>query len=179
MIYTFNNHTPEFDSEKIFVAPSADIIGHVILAENTSIWFNATLRGDLEPVRVGRGSNVQDCCTVHTDKGFPVIIGENVTIGHNSVIHGCEIGNGTMIGMGTVILTGAKIGHNCLIGAGALVTGSMNIPDGMLVLGSPAKVIKALGKRDTDSILENSMHYLHRKDEYLKQGIGHIDSTYL
>ena len=172
MIYEFEGQVPEFSGEHIFVAPGADIIGAVILHEDTGIWFNVTLRGDIEPITIGRGSNVQDGCTVHTDKGLPTVVGENVTIGHNCIIHGCTIGDGSLIGMGSTILSGAKIGRNCLIGGGALVTGSMNIPDGMLVLGSPAKIIKPLKEGVIAKSLENSARYVMNKDRYLSQGIG-------
>lgn len=177
MIYDFNGHSPRFASERIFVAPSADIIGHVYLAQDTSVWFNSTIRGDLEPITIGRGSNIQDGCTVHTDQGFPTVIGEDVTVGHNSVIHGCVIGDGTLVGMGSVILTGAKIGRNCLIGAGALITGTMNVPDGMLVLGSPAKVVKPLSERAMSECLQNSTTYAQRKDHFLEQGIGRVEMS--
>ncbi len=172
MVYEFNGSKPTFDGNKIFVAQSADVIGQVYLAEDVSIWFNVTLRGDLEPITIGRCSNVQDGSTVHTDTGFPVVIGENVTVGHNCVIHGCEIGVGSLVGMGAVILTGAKIGPNCLIGAGSLVTGRMEIPAGMLVLGSPAKVIKRLDEEAAAKCLKNTQDYVKRKNQYLNQGMG-------
>ncbi|OQX29410.1 MAG: gamma carbonic anhydrase family protein [Spirochaeta sp. LUC14_002_19_P3] len=172
MIYNFDEHSPSFVGTKIFVAPGADIIGRVSLAEDSSVWFNATLRGDLEPISVGRGSNIQDGSSVHTDMGYPVIIGENVTVGHNCVIHGCVIGDGSLIGMGAVILTGARIGRNCLIGAGALLTGTMDVPDGMMVLGAPAKTIKSLTEEAISKCHQNSAHYVEQKDAYLRQGIG-------
>lgn len=174
MIYDFEGLVPELRGERIFVAPGADLIGAVILYEDTGIWFNTTLRGDIEPITIGRGSNVQDGCTVHTDRGLPTAVGEDVTIGHNCVIHGCTIGDGSLIGMGTTILSGAKIGRNCLIGGGALVTGNMVVPDGMLVLGSPAKIIKRLKDGVISKSLDNSARYVVNKDRYLKQGIGLI-----
>ena len=172
MIYDFDGSKPTFAGKKIFVAQSADIIGQVYLAEDVSIWFNVTLRGDLEPITIGRCSNIQDGSTVHTDKSFPVLIGENVTVGHNCVIHGCEIGAGSLVGMGAVILTGAEIGSNCLIGAGSLVTGRMKIPDGMMVLGSPAKVVKHLDEATLSKCLKNTQDYVKRKNQYLKHGMG-------
>ena len=172
MIYTFKGSSPELTGERIFIAPSSNLIGQVQLADDVGIWFNATLRGDIEPIIVGRGTNIQDGTIIHTDAGYPTILGENITIGHNCVIHGCTIGDGTLIGMGSVVLSGAKFGKNCLVGAGALVTGKMDVPDNMLVLGNPARIIKTL---DADMIAnnhKNSAGYVSRKDEYLKQGIG-------
>lgn len=172
MIYEYEGHLPKLDGERIFIAPGAAVIGDVVLGEDSSVWFNATLRGDLEPIIVGRRSNIQDGSTVHTDTGIPTNIGENVTIGHNCVIHGCEIGDGSLIGMGSVILSGAKIGKNCLVGGGSLVTGNMEVPDGMLVFGSPAKIIKPLGEGVIAKGLVNSEHYVNKKTQYLKAGIG-------
>ena len=171
MIYDYDGKTPEFRGTRIFIAPGADVIGEVVLEEDSSVWFNATLRGDLEPIHLGRGSNVQDGSTVHTDTGIPTSIGADVTIGHNCVIHGCEIGDGSLIGMGSTILSGAKIGRNCLIGAGSLVTGSTVVPDGMMALGSPAKVLKPLGEGAIAKGLANSRRYVEKKDHYLEQGI--------
>jgi len=172
MIYDFEGRSPEFRGERIFVAPSADIIGAVILCENSSVWFNSTLRGDIEPIFLGEGSNIQDGSSVHTDSGAPVAIGANVTIGHNCVIHGCEIGDGCLIGMGSVILSGVVIGKNCLIGAGSLLTGSMSIPERSLVLGSPARVVRRLGDAVLEECLENSAHYVRNIQRYLDLGIG-------
>jgi carbonic anhydrase/acetyltransferase-like protein (isoleucine patch superfamily) len=177
MIYEFEGQRPRFRGKKIFTAPSADIIGAVVLNEDCSVWFNTTLRGDIEPITVGRGTNVQDGSTVHTDRGLPTVIGENVTIGHNCVIHGCTIGDGSLIGMGTTILSGARIGRNCLVGGGSLVTGGLEVPDGMLVMGSPAKVIKPLKEGVIAKGLENSARYVKNKDRYLAQGIGMITET--
>ena len=175
MIYEYEGRRPKLDGERIFIAPSADVIGDVVLGEDTGVWFNATVRGDLEPIVVGRGTNIQDGSTVHTDTGIPTTIGENVTIGHNCVIHGCDIGDGCLIGMGSVILSGAKIGRNCLIGGGSLVTGGTEVPDGMLVLGSPAKVVKPLGEGAVAKGLENSARYVKKKDQYLAAGIGRLE----
>lgn len=174
MIYDYDGNTPEIRGEKVFVAPGADVIGQVVLEEDSSIWFNTTLRGDLEPISVGRGSNIQDGSTVHTDTGIPTVIGEDVTIGHNCVIHGCSIGDGSLIGMGSVILSGSRIGKNCLIGAGSLVTGGTVIPDGMLALGSPAKIIKPLKESAIKKGLENSQRYVEKKNHYLQQGLGQM-----
>ncbi|MCG8452536.1 MAG: gamma carbonic anhydrase family protein [Spirochaetales bacterium] len=172
MIREIFSRRPVLDGDRIFVAPGADVIGDVQLSEDVNIWFNATLRGDLEPIIIGRGSNVQDGSSVHTDRGFPTVIGEDVTIGHNCVIHGCSIGDGTLVGMGAIVLTGAKVGKNCLIGAGALVTGGTEIPDGMLVLGAPARPVKPLQEGAIEKNLANSAHYVENKNQYLAEGIG-------
>ncbi len=137
-----------------------------------SIWFNVTLRGDIEPILVEQRSNIQDGSSVHTDGGFPVRIGKGVTIGHNCVIHGCSIGDDSMIGMGTTILSGAKIGKNCLIGAGSLVSGGTVVPDGSLALGSPARVIKDLNPQMLQKIIDNGRNYVDRKNIYLQAGLG-------
>jgi len=172
MIYDFEGRKPKFRGKRIFIAPSADIVGSVTICENSSVWFNCTLRGDIEAIFLGEGSNIQDGSSVHTDSGAPTTIGVNVTIGHNCVIHGCEIGDGSLIGMGSVILTGAVIGKNCLIGAGSLLTENTNIPERSLVLGSPARVIKKLEVAVLEKCLENSARYVRNTHRYLNLGIG-------
>jgi len=130
--------------ESAWVAESASVIGHVVMAENSSVWFGATLRGDNEKMTLGARSNVQDGAVCHSDPGSPLTIGEDVTIGHLAMVHGCTIGNGSLIGIGATILNGATIGENCLIGAHALITEGKTIPDNSVVMGSPGKVIKTL-----------------------------------
>ncbi|MCU0815912.1 MAG: gamma carbonic anhydrase family protein [Cypionkella sp.] len=143
MIYALEGIAPEIDGTA-WVAPDANIIGRVVLEAEASVWFGATLRGDNEEIRVGRGSNVQEGCVLHTDMGFPLVIGAECTIGHKAILHGCTIGEGSLIGMGATVLNGARIGKGCLIGAGALVTEGKEIPDGSLVMGAPGKVVRAL-----------------------------------
>lgn len=132
----------------VFIAPGAHVIGNVTLQKNSSIWFNAVLRGDLEPISVGEGTNIQDGAVLHTDEGFPCVIGNNVTIGHNAVIHGATIEDGALIGMGATVLTGAKLGKGAMLGAGALLPEGKEIPDHMLAVGVPAKVIRAVEAND-------------------------------
>jgi carbonic anhydrase/acetyltransferase-like protein (isoleucine patch superfamily) len=127
-----------------WIAPTAVVAGHVILKKNASVWFGAVLRGDNEPIIVGENSNVQDNSVLHTDVGSPLIIGGNVTVGHMVMLHGCTIGDGSLIGIGAVVLNGAKIGRNCLVGAGALITENKEFPDGTMILGAPAKVVREL-----------------------------------
>lgn len=147
-------------SETIYIASGAFVIGDVTLGENVGIWYNAVVRGDTNSIYIGNNTNVQDNATLHTDKDFKLHIGDGVTIGHNAVVHGCTVGDNTVIGMGSIILSGAVIGKNCIIGAGSLVTGKMNIPDGSLVMGNPAKVARPLTEQEIKSNRENAVHYV-------------------
>ena len=156
--------------ETIYIAPGAFVIGDVTLKENVGIWFNAVVRGDTNSIYIGNNTNVQDNATLHTDKDFKLHIGDGVTIGHNAVVHGCTVGDNTVIGMGSIILSNAVIGKNCIIGAGSLVTGKMNIPDGSLVMGSPAKVARPLMKHEIESNRENAIHYVELIKDQKIQG---------
>lgn len=127
-----------------FVAETAVLVGKVVLEEDVGVWFGAVMRGDNEPITVGRGSNVQDNCVLHTDMGYPLTIGAGCTIGHRAMLHGCRIGENSLVGMSATILNGAVIGRNCLIGAGALVTEGKHIPDNSLVVGAPGRVVRTL-----------------------------------
>ena len=147
-----------------YIAPGAVVVGDVVLEEDVSIWYNAVLRGDSGTIRVGRGTNIQDNCVIHEK----TVIGEYCTIGHGAIVHGCTIGSNTMVGMGAIILTGAVIGENCLIGAGALVTGKMNAPDGSLILGNPAKVVKPVSDAQIQEIREDAQNYIRLAREMLK-----------
>jgi carbonic anhydrase/acetyltransferase-like protein (isoleucine patch superfamily) len=149
-------------------APNASIIGDVTLEKNTSIWFNATLRGDVENIYVGEGSNIQDGSVLHTDPGYPLKIGKDVTIGHLVMLHGCIVGDNSLIGIGAVILNGAKIGKNCIIGANALVTENKKIPDNSLVIGSPGKIVRQVTDEEIKLITENAIHYQENWKKYSK-----------
>lgn len=142
-----------------WVAPDANVIGNVRIGSGVGIWFGATIRGDTESIVIGDGSNIQENTVVHTDPGFPLIIGTNCTIGHKAMLHGCVLGNNTLVGMGATILNGAKIGANCLIGAGALVTEGKEIPDGSLVMGVPGKVVRALDMAAIAKLGWSAGHY--------------------
>lgn len=145
-LYALGELVPQTPGPGSFwIAPGAHVIGDVRLGRDVGIWFGAVLRGDKEPLSIGDGSNIQEHVMIHADPGFPVRIGAGVTVGHRAIVHGCTIGDGTLIGMGATVLNGARIGSNCLIGAGALVTDGKDIPDGALVMGSPAKVVRMLG----------------------------------
>ncbi len=147
-IYEFETVSPELPGDdRYFVAPGAHVIGKVRLGQDSSVWFNAVVRGDTDLIDIGPGANVQDGCVLHTDPGFPLVIGPNATIGHNVILHGCTVGEGALIGMGATVLNGAKIGKNCLVGANALVTEGKEFPDNSLIVGAPAKAVRALDEK--------------------------------
>ncbi|MGE5453288.1 MAG: gamma carbonic anhydrase family protein [Acidobacteriota bacterium] len=158
-----------------FVAESADVIGDVRLAENTSIWSHVTLRGDNEPITIGARSNVQESSVLHTDIGFPLVIGQDVTVGHQAMLHGCTVKDGALIGIQAVVLNGAVIGKNCLVGAGALVTEGKVFEDGMLILGSPAKAVRPLTQGEIDRMQAGTALYVDRSARY-KQDLVRIDA---
>ncbi|MEM6374806.1 MAG: gamma carbonic anhydrase family protein [Pseudomonadota bacterium] len=162
-IYALNDLVPDIDPDA-WVAPDANVIGHVVLGAGVSVWFGSTLRGDNEPIRLGAGSNVQENVVMHTDPGFPLTLGAGCTIGHKAMLHGCEIGENSLIGMGATILNGAKIGANCLIGACALITEGKEIPEGSLVMGAPGKVIRQLDAAAIESLRRSGRHYTARAD---------------
>lgn len=157
-ILSVGGATPQLH-ESAFVAAGARVIGDVTLEEGASIWYNAVVRGDSAPIRLGAGSNLQDNVSVHVDAGAPVVIGADVSVGHNAVVHGCTIGDGTLIGMGSVVLSGARIGAGCLVAGGAVVLEGADIPDGSLVAGVPAKVRRALTDEERAAILRNAQTY--------------------
>lgn len=158
MIKSFEGIKPTID-DSAFVAETADIIGNVTIKENASIWYKAVLRGDDGKVIVGENSNVQDGTIVHCGENEPTIIGNNVTIGHAAIIHGCKIGNNSLIGMGSTILDNAEIGEFTMVGAGSLVTGK-KFPSGVLLLGSPAKVVRELTEEEKLSLKKSALHYV-------------------
>lgn len=151
---------------KIYKADSADIVGDVRLSNNCSVFFNAVIRADHHPVVVGENTNIQDCVVIHTGTNYPVTIGKNVTIGHSAIVHGCEIGDNVMIGMGAIVMNGCKIGSNCIIGAGALLTEHKEIPDGSVVFGSPAKIIRSITDKEIEYNMKHAESYIEtaRKD---------------
>ncbi len=159
MLYQLDDRRVVAEGE-YFVAPSAAVIGGVWLKNNVSVWFGAVVRGDGEPIVIGENSNVQDCAVVHTDPGFPCIVGDNVTIGHKAVVHGCEIGDHTTIGINAVVLSGAKVGKNCLIGANSLVAEGKRIPDNSLVVGTPGRIIGKVTPERLQALARNYEHYV-------------------
>ena len=146
-------------SERAWIAPDANIIGSCQIDAGASVWFGATLRGDNELIHIGKNTNIQENCVLHTDIGFPLTIAEGCTIGHKVMLHGCEIGENSLIGMGAIVLNGAKIGKNCLIGAGALITENKVIPDGSLVMGAPGKVVRSLDDAAIKGLRASALHY--------------------
>ena len=167
MLYDLENKKIQNSGDN-WVAPNANVIGDVTLEKNTSIWFNATLRGDIENIYVGEGSNVQDGSVLHTDPGYPLKIGKNVTVGHLVMLHGCTIGDNSLIGIGAVILNNAKIGNNCVIGAKSLITENKEIPDNSLVVGSPGRVIRKVTDEEVKAIKENAIRYQENWKKYSK-----------
>ena len=165
MIYSLGKLQAQIH-KNTFVAPSAALIGSVILHENSSVWFNVVIRADNAPIEIGEGSNIQDGSILHVDEGYPVSVGKNVTVGHKVMLHGCSIGDGSLIGMNAVVLNGATIGKGCLIGANALVTENMDVPDGSMVLGSPGKIIKVLSAEAQAGLLEGAAHYVEKIELY-------------
>src|SRR5471032_3100217 len=167
-IYQLGEHAPEIDASS-FVADTATVIGKVSLHANTSVWFGATLRGDNERITIGENSNVQEGTVMHTDMGYPLTVGKNVTIGHHAMLHGCTIGDGALIGIQAVILNGAKIGKGCLVGAGALVTEGKHFDDHMLIIGSPAKAVRALTPEEITALQGSSLNYVQRAQLFKTQ----------
>lgn len=166
-IYALDGRAPTFpESGNYWVAPDAQVIGDIILLENASVWFNAVLRGDNEPITIGVNSNVQDGAVMHTDIGFPLTLGKNVTIGHQAMLHGCTIGDNSLIGIGATVLNGAKIGRNCLIGAHALVGEGKEIPDNSMVLGMPGKIVRALDDANEKMMIASAEHYVDNWKRY-------------
>ena len=171
--------TPDLpESGEYFIAPGARVSGRVILREGASIWFNAVLRGDNEPIVVGEGSNVQDGCVLHTDPGKRLTIGREVTVGHMAILHGCTVGDGSLIGMGAVVLNGARIGKGCLIGAKALITEGKEIPDYSMVLGAPGKVVKTLDPEAVEKLRGSAERYRWNARRY-RAGLtrSHLDDV--
>lgn len=143
-----------------WVADSAEVMGDVHLAEDCSVWFHAVIRGDSAPITVGRGSNIQDGSVLHADVGVPLVLGEGVTVGHQVMLHGCTVGDGSLVGIGAVVLNRARIGRHCLVGAGALVTEGKAFPDGSLIVGSPARVVRPLTPEQIEGLRQSALHYI-------------------
>ena len=171
-IYQLDDKTPQI-ADSAWVADNAEVMGDVRLGESVSIWFNTTLRGDNDPITIGDGTNIQDGSVLHTDEGVPLTIGRNVTVGHMVMLHGCSIGDESLIGIGAIVLNGAKIGRNCLVGAGALVTEGKEFPDGSMIIGSPAKVVRQLTPEQMEGLRYSAQHYIDNARRY-KQGLKKI-----
>ena len=164
-LYQLGEHIPQIH-ETAHIADSADVIGQVEMAEDSSVWYGVVVRADTDRIRIGRGSNIQDNSVLHTDAGIELVIGENVTVGHQCMLHGCSIGDGSLIGIGAIVLNRARIGRHCVVGAGALVTEGKEFPDGSMILGSPAKVVRPLTEAEIESNRESAREYCHQADRY-------------
>lgn len=158
-IYELDGVSPKI-SASAWVADSAQVMGDVELADDASVWFGVVIRGDNDTIRIGRGSNIQDLSVLHTDVGMPLTVGEDVTVGHRVTLHGCTIGDGCLIGIGAVVLNGAKIGRGCLVGANSLVTEGKEFPDGSMILGSPAKLVRQLEHGQVEGFRRGAQSYV-------------------
>lgn len=165
MFFQLGDKTP-VRGEQVFVAANATIIGNVELQQQASVWFNAVLRGDNERICIGRQSNVQDGSVLHTDAGYPLTLGTGVTVGHKAMLHGCQVGDYSLIGINAVVLNGARIGKHCIIGANALVPEGMEIPDGSLVVGSPATIKRQLNEQQKQMLQASAAHYVHNAHRF-------------
>ena len=164
-IYTIGAKRPQLDPHS-WVAPNAIVIGDVRLARNTSIWWNATLRGDNDPITIGENSNIQDNCVLHTDEGVPLTIGRDVSVGHLVTLHGCSIGDGSLIGIGSVLLNHAVIGKGCIVGANTLIPEGKIFPDHSLIVGSPGKVVRQLSDEEVAGLRHSAEHYVENWQRY-------------
>jgi carbonic anhydrase/acetyltransferase-like protein (isoleucine patch superfamily) len=160
MLYVLAGVNPRLTGGNHFIAPGAHVIGDVELCERVSVWFNAVIRADNEPIVVGAGSNIQEHSMLHTDPGFPLTVGKGVTIGHHVTVHGCTLGDYSLVGINAVVLNGAKIGDHSIIGANSLVTEGMEVPSGVLVVGTPAKVKRKLNDEEKKALEEGATHYM-------------------
>ncbi len=165
MIYPYRDKRPEID-KAAFVAESAEVAGEVYLGENASLWYNVSIRGDLQPVYIGDRSNIQDNCVVHVAHEFPARIGDGVTVGHGVILHACSVGSDSLIGMGAIVLDGSEIGEESIVGAGALVTQNKKFPPRSLIIGSPAKVVRTLTDEEVKAIRDNAQEYVEFGREY-------------
>ncbi len=173
MLYELDGAQPTLEDSDIWIAPSADVIGDVQLSSGASVWFNVTARADNEPMRIGKSTNVQDNSVLHSDYGYPLEIGMSVTVGHKVMLHGCTIGDDTLIGMGSTILNGAKIGKNSIVGANSLVTEGKEFPDGVLIVGAPAKMVREL-KAEEIQLIKQSAEYYQKNAERFSSGLKPI-----
>lgn len=165
MIYSLGERHVEFRGD-YYVAPSAAVIGSVVLGHNASVWFNCVLRGDNDTITIGDNTNVQDASVLHIDEGVPLTLGDNVSIGHKVMLHGCTVGDNSLIGINAVVLNNARIGKNCLVGASSLVTEGKEFPDGSLILGSPARVARQLTEPEIAGLAAIADHYVQKSALY-------------
>jgi carbonic anhydrase/acetyltransferase-like protein (isoleucine patch superfamily) len=172
-IYALGEIAPQIDPSA-WVADSASVIGKVRLDADCSVWYGAVLRGDNELIHLGRGSNVQDGSVLHTDRGMPLTLGEDVTIGHNVMLHSCTIGDGSLVGIGAIVLNGARIGRQCLVAAGAVVTEGKEFPDRCLIMGAPAKVVREISPEQAQRMAGGARHYVDNAARH-RAGLRRVD----
>src|SRR6266704_3660626 len=168
-VYSLGERKVVFHGEEWFIAENATVIGTVVLHNQASIWFNSVLRGDSDIITIGERTNIQDASVLHADPGIPLTLGKNVSVGHQAMLHGCTVGDGSIVGIGAVILNHAVIGSRCIIGAGALIPEGKTYTDGVLVLGSPGRVVRELKPEERDGLLENADIYVRRSKLYLEK----------
>jgi carbonic anhydrase/acetyltransferase-like protein (isoleucine patch superfamily) len=174
-LYQLDEHTPDVHPSA-WVADNAQVMGRVHLHQDASVWFGTVIRGDTETIEVGQGSNIQDGSVLHADVGFPLTVGQHVTVGHMVMLHGCTIGDESLIGIGAVVLNGAKIGKNCLVGAGSLVTEGKEFPDGSMIMGTPAKVVRKLSPEQIEGLRKSAKHYIANAQRY-RAGLTPLPKT--
>ncbi|WP_419769845.1 MAG: gamma carbonic anhydrase family protein [Candidatus Marinarcus sp.] len=165
MLIKFKEFSPQI-APTAWIAPSADLIGNIQIAEESSVWFGCVLRADVNQIIIGKRSNIQDLSMIHTDLDIPAIIGDDVTIGHKVMLHGCTIGNGCLIGMSATVLDGAEIGEGSIVGANSLVTAGKKFPPHSLIMGTPAKVVKQLDTKDVEGLIHHAAHYVKYKNDF-------------
>lgn len=168
MLYSLSECSPVRQQPTNFIAPDAQVIGRVEIKANASIWFAVVIRADVESITIGEGSNVQDGSVLHADPGYPLVIGRHVTVGHKAMLHGCSIGDNSLVGINAVILNGAKVGSYCLIGANTLVTENTVIPDGVMVLGSPGKIVRKLSEDECAALSQAAEHYISNGQHFMR-----------
>jgi carbonic anhydrase/acetyltransferase-like protein (isoleucine patch superfamily) len=169
-VFNLGDVAPQLPPEgEYWIASTAAVMGNVILKQNASVWFGATLRGDNDPIIIGENSNIQDGSVLHTDAGSPLTIGRDVTVGHMVMLHGCTIGDNSLVGIGSIILNGAKIGKNCLIGANCLITEGKEIPDNSLVMGAPGKVVREVSEGQARVLTASAHHYVENWKRYHRE----------
>jgi len=164
-VYEVQGKQPRIDASA-WVADSAEVMGDVRLGPQVSIWFGSVVRGDTDTISIGEGSNIQDLSVLHADTDVPLTVGRHVTVGHRVILHGCTVGDETMIGMGAVILNGAKIGKNCLVGANSLVTEGKEFPDGSMIMGAPARVVRPLAPEEIERVRQSPRHYVESARQF-------------
>jgi carbonic anhydrase/acetyltransferase-like protein (isoleucine patch superfamily) len=168
MLYTLDSRVPQI-ADDAWVAPSASVIGTVTLGARASVWFNCVLRGDIDHIVVGDDSNIQDGSVLHTDAGIPLHVGRGCTVGHKVMLHGCEIGDNTLVGIGAVVLNRARIGDNCIVAAGALVTEGKHFPNGVMIMGAPAKIVREVSPPEIKMLQMMAQHYVQNAARYRAQ----------